>query len=193
MGTTIFVSMSSFSDNDSPPPLGRVNKRTLEDLGSALKDDESDTERVRDWDFVVDGPSVLVPSSSGVHLRIYSHHLAVAPALRGPTAPEFVACRIGKSYAGQLETGGLTMLYRGSSLDAAIEALNESYERHLAEGIEEQPPGQGPVSRGDFQRAIKDVALGNERVSEAERFGAKLVSMKWPPEQPTQLMAVSRR
>jgi hypothetical protein len=136
-------------------------KRSLVDLGCRVLDEEDRGQGVARWNFILDGPRVLVTSSSGMYLRSHNHHLAIGEALDdvdgGRSGHVFISCLRIKTYASGGRDGYLVTLYRGGSLNEALRAINNSFQewRWGEHGIERQPSGQIELERSNFDRAFR--------------------------------------
>lgn len=140
---------------------GELAHRSLAELDCRVLDGEDHGQGVESWNFILDGPRVLVTSSSGMHLRSHNHHLAIGAALETDEdevdGRVFIPCLRTKTYASQGREGFLETLYRGVSLDAALGAINDAFEdwRLGEHGINAQPADQTAVTRDDFERAFR--------------------------------------
>ena len=137
-----------------------LERRGLEALGCSWIDEWNTGDDVDRWNFILDGPRVLVTSSSGMYLRSHSHHVVIAPAAadeRDDRDRVFVAARIVKAYASRGRSGFLQTLHRTRRLTAALEVINLEFEdwRSGEHAVPNQPAGQRRVKPADFDRAFR--------------------------------------
>lgn len=163
-------------------------QRSLAELGWELVEGDDAGERLDSWQVILDGPSALVTSSSGMYLRCHSHHLAIGDSLEHDEVDcgrVFVALRLIRSYAGGGREGYLETLYRGLCLDDALDHINSEFMewRDGEHGVERQPH-QEMVARGDFERAFRgqpDVS-GEARTVDALAYELLNMPMQPPPQ-----------
>lgn len=142
--------------------LSAKNTPGLEGMGFQLMDD-SDPDPC-DWRFIAAGPSLLVTSPSGMHLRGIRYYVAVWP---GPGAGQavYVACSITKSYASGGREGFVERHYYGPDIRAAVKAIAtiaQGWERseHFPEEL--QPERSAKPDVDDLVSALKLGVVADE-------------------------------
>jgi hypothetical protein len=157
-------------------------RRRLIDMNCSIEGDDWGF-GVEEWDFVLDGLHLLVPSPSGAHLRCHSYFIAVPQPRDAHHEREFAACLIGRGYTVEGSEGFITVFSRGEKLGSAVNVVNRSYLdwRESEHAALHQPDHQDLLTVEDFERAWEGPTLAQEPWAEVDAFAAEAYGLLTRP------------